>query len=158
LPRTPIRSPDKAPDLRTDALAGIVGEVGRVVVVTLAALLLAVSVPGSGTGAAVSPLAIMPLPSELLGPGAAALRIDPDSGKVTNATAANDATRPTSAARLAALGRIEGYRLDYNDPASSALVKGRGLLRVTTEVDRYRSGPDAASGLAFGRSDIRMTE
>jgi len=131
---------------------------GRVVLGAFVCVLLAISVPGSGTGAAGSRLALMPLPLDVLGARAAALTVDPDSGDVSNATAANEATRPTSPGRLAGLGRIDGYRLDYHDPTSAPLAKGHGLLRVTSEVERYRSGRAARAGLAFVRADSLAAE
>ncbi|HUK43824.1 MAG TPA: hypothetical protein VLV28_00885, partial [Gaiellaceae bacterium] len=110
------------------------------------------SASSAGMGTA-SPLALMPLPGPLLGPLARSLTLDPDSGTVSNAEAAKNATRPTSAARLSSLGRRTGYRLDYHDPTGAALVEGHGLLRVSTEVDRYRDEGATSAGLVFVRDD-----
>lgn len=96
----------------------------------------------------------MPLPLSSLGPAAAGLPLDQDSGAITNATAAEQANQPVTAAALARLGRTGGYMLDYNDLAARALAKGHGLLGVTTEVDAYRNQASAGAGLEFVRKDF----
>ena len=98
-------------------------------------------------------LALMPLPKSALGGQAGGLPLDPDSGVVTNADAARDATANISAAKLAGLGRITGYSLDYNDAGAAALRSGRGLLEVRTAVELYATPAAAARGLAFWRRD-----
>jgi hypothetical protein len=98
-------------------------------------------------------LALMPLPKASLGAGAAALPLDRDSGVVSNADAARNATQTVTAKSLERLGRITGYTLDYNDAGAAALGKGHGLLEVQTSVELYTSPPAAARGLAFWRRD-----
>jgi len=114
----------------------------------------AVAVPAPGSGASGSArLALMPLAKSDLGPDAIALPLDPDSGVQSSADAARDANGKVTAAQLTALGRVTGYALDYSDSAGKALVAGRGLLRVQTGVERYRSAAAARKALAFWRRD-----
>jgi hypothetical protein len=102
-------------------------------------------------------LALMPLPKQSLGAGAALLPLDPDSGVVSNAKAADDSAPGVTAATYDRLGRITGYGLDYNDAAGKALAAGHGLLEVETGVELYRS-PDAAhAGLGFHKRDDAKT-
>jgi hypothetical protein len=123
----------------------------------VAASVTAVALPlcAPASRAAVSPaqLALMPLPSTLLGSAAASLPLDPDSGVVSNSDAAEQANSTISAAKLANLGRITGYELDYNDTQGTALRKGHGLVSATTGIDVYRSPAAAQAGIAFMRTD-----
>src|SRR5439155_138254 len=92
--------------------------------------------------------------SETPGAAAVALPLDPSSGVVSNADAADDALSPgVTAATFARLGRITGYTLDYNDAAGTALSKRRGLLEIETGVELYRSPAAARAGLTFRRKD-----
>jgi hypothetical protein len=98
-------------------------------------------------------LALMPLPKAALGSAAAALPLDRDSGVVANTTAAENATESVSAKKLARLGRITGYALDYNDAGAAALRSGHGLIEVETSVELYANRAAAAAGFAFWRHD-----
>jgi hypothetical protein len=98
-------------------------------------------------------LALMPLPKPSLGPQAVALPLDRDSGVVTNAMAASNATASVTARTLARMGRVSGYALDYNDAGAAALRTGHGLLEVETSVELYTSAAAATRGLAFWRHD-----
>ena len=71
-------------------------------------------------------MALMPLPKQSLGARAIALPLDPSSGIVTNADAADDASPGVTTATFERLGRITGYTLDYNDAAGKALTKVTG--------------------------------
>jgi hypothetical protein len=105
-------------------------------------------------GSLQSRLALMPLPKTELGPTAALLPLDNDSGVETNGQAVDNAASPTiTAASFAKLGRITGYTLDYDDATGAALSVGHGLLQVQTTAELYRSAADAARGLAFWRNN-----
>jgi len=94
------------------------------------------------------------LPKDALGPAAALLPLDRDSGVVTNAKAAENAnSTKLTAADFVRLGRITGYTLDYNDAGGRALAAGHGLLQVQTAVELYRTAADAVRGLAFHHRD-----
>jgi hypothetical protein len=127
----------------------------RLQLILAAAAAAAIVGPSAGAGRSLqSELALMPLPKTQLGPTAALLPLDRDSGVETNAEAANNTSSATmTAAGFAKLGRITGYTLDYDDAGGAALGVGHGLLEVQTEVELYRSAADAARGLAFWRKD-----
>ena len=120
----------------------------------VAALAATVGPSAVAGGSLQSRLALMPLPKTELGPTAALLPLDNDSGVETNAQAVdNSASTTVTAADFAKLGRITGYTLDYDDTTGAALSVGHGLLQVQTTVELYRSAADAARGLAFWRND-----
>jgi hypothetical protein len=54
---------------------------------------------------------------------------------------------PSSQRRLAELGRVSGYALDYGHGESG----GAGITEVWTSVDAYKTSADAARGLAYRR-------
>lgn len=110
---------------------------------------------GRHDGVRPSALALMPLPQAALSPAAATLRLDPDSGVVSNAHAGDDASGSPSASTFTRLGRRTGYRLHYADPTMAALDAGHGLIDVQTGVELYRDGKTATKGLAFWRRDSR---
>lgn len=110
----------------------------------------AVLVPAATAGSTASvELALLPLPKAALGAGARHLPVARDSGVVSNADAANDASGHVTARRLSRLGRIGGYLLDYGNPFATSA----GIREVQTEIDRYRSPAAALGGLAFWRRD-----
>ena len=119
------------------------------------ALLAVIAGPSATAGGSLqSRLALMPLSKVDLGPTAALLPLDRDSGVETNAQAVdNTASSTMTAAGFAKLGRITGYSLDYDDATGAALSVGHGLLEVQTTVELYRSAADAARGLAFWKKD-----
>jgi hypothetical protein len=94
-------------------------------------------------------LALMPLPQNALGHTAKSLSLALDSGVVTNADAAGNANGDTTAAKLAALGRVTGYQLDYGGDEPS----GARISQIETGVDSYRDEAAAVRGLAFWRHD-----
>jgi hypothetical protein len=107
----------------------------------------------SGSTVTAGQLALMPLTKAELGPDAAFLPLDPDSGVQSNAIQAHDANESITAATFGRLGRLTGYELDYDDQADRALTVGDGLLEINSEVDVYRNAAAAHSGLAFERRD-----
>jgi hypothetical protein len=118
----------------------------------LATVALAGVLAGAATAAGTpdrTSLALMPLPRSALGPAAAALPLDRDSGVVANRPAAENATESVTARKLARLGRITGHALDYNDAGAAALRSGHGLIEVETAVELYATAAAAAGGLAF---------
>jgi hypothetical protein len=121
----------------------------------VAALAAVVAFLADGAAAEIGPsrLALMPLPKQSLGPGAALLPLDPGSGVVTNAEMADDSSPGVTAATFNRLGRITGYTLDYNDAGGRAFAAGRGLLEVETSVEVYRSSAAARAGIAFRKRD-----
>src|SRR5262249_48772577 len=74
-------------------------------------------------------------------------------GVISNADAAENANGHVTPAQVAALGRITGYELDYNDSGGNALVHGHGLVEVQTEVDQYRSPQAARKAIAYWQRD-----
>jgi hypothetical protein len=115
-------------------------------VVALAGLLL---VPlASAASAANVQLALVPLPKSSLGAPARSLPLARDSGAVSNAEAASNASSGVTAKRLSHLGRVTGYTLDYG-----AFTDGAGVHSIQTTVERYRSPADAGKALAFWRRE-----
>ncbi|HZC30471.1 MAG TPA: hypothetical protein VE261_03065, partial [Gaiellaceae bacterium] len=107
---------------------------------------------GSGASAATSPrsqVALMPLGQSQLGSLVAKLPLANDSGTVSNSEAAANANGHMTAAKLAGVGRITGYQLDYGSDAPT----GAAISQVQTRVELYRSGAAAAAGLALWRKD-----
>jgi hypothetical protein len=125
----------------------------RSLVLTLLVAVAGAGAAGGATAATPAQLALMPLPKSALPPAAASLPLDRQSGVVSNAAAAADAAGDVSAKRLARLGRVTGYSLDYADAGLAALVAGKGLLGIETSVDLYRDARAARAGLAFWRAD-----
>lgn len=108
----------------------------------------AVVVP-SAAAAPRADLALVPLQSAQLGAAARTLPLEHDSGVVSNSSAASNAYGAVTAQKLARLGRVTGYQLDYGNP----FLPGAGVHDVQTGVERYRSRAAAKRGLAFWRSD-----
>ena len=94
-------------------------------------------------------LTLVPLPKSAFGSAGSALPITRDSGVVSNAKAASQASGNVSAGKLTRLGRISGYLLDYGNPFASSA----GIRQIQTEIDWYRSAGDARKGLEFWRRD-----
>jgi hypothetical protein len=98
-------------------------------------------------------LALMPLSKSALGPAAAGLPLNPDSGVVTAKDAADGANGDVTAAQVRKLGFVAGYSLDYSDQGLAGLSRGHGLIDVDTEVGLYSSDAAAERALAFWRKD-----
>ena len=94
-------------------------------------------------------LALVPLPKSTLGPAGHSLPLARDSGVVSNAEAASEATASVTAAQLTRLGRVSGYLLDYGNPFGGAA----GVTEIQTAIERYRNAADARKGLDFWRRD-----
>jgi hypothetical protein len=120
-----------------------------------AAFAAAVLVPVASASSAQSvKLALAPLPKSALGAAARNLPIAPDSGVVSNPTAASEANGHVTPQQLTRLGRVTGYLLDYGNPFGTS----SGIREVQTEIERYRSAADARRGLAFWRrNDLQTT-
>jgi hypothetical protein len=114
---------------------------------TLAGLLLLSAAAASG--ASQLKLAIVPLPKPALGAAGRSLPLARDSGIVSNAQAASQATARVTPGQLTRLGRVTGYLLDYGNPFGS----GAGIQEIQTEIDEYRNAADAGRGLVFWRRD-----
>jgi hypothetical protein len=122
----------------------------------VAALAVGISLLCSAAAAAETwHLDVMPLPRSALGPGAAALRLAPDSGVVSNAYAAQDAGHGYTAADLAKRGRITGYALDYVLPKTTLPQTRHALLGVHTIAELYSDRATATRGLGFWRGVTR---
>lgn len=110
----------------------------------------ALVVPASAaSGTPTVKLALVPVPKSALGAAGRSLPLAQDSGVVSNATAASQASGNVTAKRLKRLGRITGYLLDYGNPFRSAA----GATEIQTQIEQYRSVADAQNGLAFWRHD-----
>lgn len=113
-----------------------------------AVLAAAVLVPAATAGRTANlDLALVPLPKPALGSAARNLPIARDSGPVSNAEAASNASSHVTAEQLARLGRVGGYLLDYGSPFAAR----PGIREVQTQIDRYRTAADARKGLGFWR-------
>lgn len=116
-----------------------------------ATLVAAVVVPvasASAGGAHRVKLSLVPLPKSALGAAGRSLQLSYDSGVVTNADAAGNASSAT-AKTFQKLGRVTGYGLTYGDPFS-----GRpGVTQIGSAVEQYKTAGDAKKGLAFWRKD-----
>jgi hypothetical protein len=123
------------------------------VLAAVAAALVLLPAPAGASAPTSTQLALMPLPRAALGGAALKLPLDQDSGIVANADAAQNANGHVTSAQLVRLGRITGYQLDYDDHAGGALLRGHGLLQVTTGVDVYGSADAAHKALAFWKKD-----
>jgi hypothetical protein len=101
----------------------------------------------------------MALPTSAFGGQAVGLTVNPLSGFLSNAKAANTGIDPReTAASLTKAGRLSGYARAYRGNVSefeSALARGAGLLQVGTGVDLYRDGAGAASQQAKNVDDLR---
>ena len=117
----------------------------------LAALAAAVLVPSAASARSASrvDLALVPLPKSALGAAGRSLPLARDSGVVSNAEAASDASGNVTAKQLQRLGRSSGYQLDYGNPFGSAA----GVFEIQTAIERFRSAAAARKGLAFWRRD-----
>lgn len=122
----------------------------------VAALAAAALVPAAAASSASRvQLAAVPLPRSALGPAGHALPLAHDSGPVSNAEAASEATGTVTTAQLNSLGRVGGYLLDYGNPFGGA----SGIREIQTEVDKYRSASAARKGLEFWRRDeVKTTQ
>jgi hypothetical protein len=110
---------------------------------------------GAASAEGIGQLDRLPLPRSALGGGSAALRLAPDSGLVSNASAAQDAGAGFTAADLANDGRITGYQLDYALPNATVPQQRPELLGVRTIAELYRDPVKATRGLAFWRGVTR---
>ena len=122
--------------------------------VVAAAFVAAVLVPAASASPQLN-LALLPLPRAELGSAGRTLSPAPDSGVDSNAHAAGQTTGNVTATRLARLGRISGYLLDYGTPFSDS----RGVSEIQTEVERYRTPAAARRSLGFWRKqelDVRQ--
>jgi hypothetical protein len=116
----------------------------------LAALAVAAVVPAASASSSTGvKLALVPLPASALPAAGRHLPITRDSGVVSNAQAASQATGNVTPKRLKRLGRISGYLLDYGSPFAGTA----GIREIQTEIDRYRSPADAQKGYVFWRRD-----
>ncbi len=99
----------------------------------------------------------MPLPHSSYGPAASSLTAEADSGWMTNTEAADDDLDPSmTAAKLARLDRITGYRVDFDDLTK---VSHQGLLiGAESDVDLFRTKAGAARYVARQASDFRRFE
>jgi len=102
-------------------------------------------------------LRLMPLPHSSYGPAASSLTAEADSGWVTNTQAADDDLDPSmTAAKLARLDRITGYRVDFDDLTK---VSHQGLLiGAESDVDLFRTKAGDARYVARQASDFRRFE
>lgn len=125
---------------------------GFVVAALAAAALVPAAAASSASGVELS---VVPLPKSALGAAGHGLPLAHDSGSVSNAEAAGEATGTVTAAQLNRLGRVGGYLVDYGNPFGSA----SGIREIQTEVDKYRSASAARKGLEFWRRDeVKTTQ
>jgi hypothetical protein len=88
-------------------------------------------------------LRLMPLPQRSYGTAADKLGLDPKSGWHPNSASAADDLDPTlTAAKLRRVGRIVGFRVEFN--ALPAVTGSRRLVDVNSEVALFESSAGAA--------------
>jgi hypothetical protein len=122
---------------------------GTRALLAVAALAGAVLVPSALARSGSVTLSVVPLPKSALGAAGHALPIAHDSGVVSNAEAASQATADVTAKQLKSLGRVTGYLLDYGNPFGGRA----GIRQIQTEIDQYRTAAAAHAGLAFWQKD-----
>jgi hypothetical protein len=130
---------------------------GLAVTAVLGALAIAVVAAGARTVAAPTraQMKLMPLPQQSFGAAAAALK--PAAPKwIDDVSAASLDLAPTSGGELAAMGRVTGYSMRFED-AKGQFRRGR-LIEVGSEVDLFRTGADARAYVAFEASTVRRYE
>jgi len=138
-------------------LSGRTQSVLRLFAIAVAAGLIVAVPAGSASarpGAGV-PLSVLPLPASSLGPEARSLRLERNSGVITNRSLYWSVGSPLYPNRLAyaewrypaKFGRVSGYALDYGHGDSGR----RGINEVWTGVDEYTTSADATTGLAWWR-------
>ena len=103
----------------------------------------------SARSAAQVKLALVPLPNSALGAAGHALPLAGDSGVISNAKAASNAANNVTPRKLKQLGRVTGYTLDYGNEFGDA----SGIRQIQTEVEQYRTAPEARKGLDFWRRE-----
>ena len=101
----------------------------------------------------------MVLPKSAFGTQAAALRINPVSGFLSNAKAANRDLDPRmTTVSLARAGRLSGYARTFRGTLSqfeSAIEAGGGLLVLGSDVDLFRDDRGAEGQLRRSSNDFR---
>jgi len=102
-------------------------------------------------------LELMPLPHSIYGPAAASLPVDSQSGWTTNKESAENDFDPTmTASKLARMGRITGFDVEFDD-AAKASHKGL-LVDADSEIDLFRTAAGAAGYAATQLSTFRRLE
>jgi hypothetical protein len=118
-------------------------------VLLMAALVVAVLVPAASASRTHRvQLALVPLPKSAIGAAAHAFAIAPDSGPISNATAASH-TPDATAGSFKKLGRVNGYALEYGNAFSGKT----GVTDVHTGIEQYKTAADAKRGLAFWQKE-----
>jgi hypothetical protein len=118
-------------------------------VLFVAALTAAVVVPAASASSTPRvQLALVPLPKPAIGAPAHGFAVAPNSGVVSNDTAASS-TPDGTAAKFKSLGRVTGYALEYGNAFNGAA----GITDVHTGIEQYKSAADAKRGLAFWQKE-----
>jgi hypothetical protein len=126
-------------------------------IAVVAGVVVAVPAASARSGAGVS-LSVLPLRASALGPAARGLPLELGSGVIRNRNpyAHSFPLFPNRfggpfprlpSQRLAELGRVSGFALDYGHGESG----GTGITEVWTSVDAYKTSADATKGLALWR-------
>src|ERR1051326_585479 len=102
-------------------------------------------------------LQLMPLPKAVYGSEGAPLEVDSSSGWSTNKESAGDDFDPTmTAAKLARIGRITGFDVEFDDLSKASLP---GLLvDADSDVELFSSEAGAARYYALQLSEFRRFE
>src|SRR5262249_44256140 len=113
------------------------------------ALIVAALVPSAASGSSGSriQLALVPVPKPALGAVARPLPLARDSGVMSNAVEASQASGRVTAKQLKRLGRVSGYVLDYGNTFGDSA----GIRQIQTEIEQYRTVGEARKGLGFWR-------
>ena len=106
-----------------------------------------VPVAASARSASQVNLAIVPLPRSALGAVGSSLPLARDSGAVSDAKEASNASGNVTGKKLKQLGRVNGYTLDYGNEFGDA----SGIQQIQTEIQQYTTAAEARKGLDFWR-------
>ena len=93
-------------------------------------------------------LSLIPLPKSAIGAVAHGFAVAPDSGPVSNASAATH-TPDATGGTFKKLGRVNGYVLE----SGNAFSGKPGVTDVHTGIEQYRTAADARRGLAFWQKE-----
>lgn len=128
----------------------------RGLLVVAAALALGAGAAGAATPT--NPLAVLAVPKADLGKLAAGLQVELKSGTTDNARAASDSFDPADTdTTVTRAGRLAGYALLYGDVGWTGLRTGHGLLDVGTQLDAFKTIPQATAYAAKSLRDAKAS-
>jgi hypothetical protein len=124
-----------------DGLVRIGRGAGLAVSVAVIVVLLSVSAASGLTRTRSSSLALVPLPKAAIGAAVRSLRVQVDTGVVSNAEAASENFETARA--MIRSGRVSGWSTDYGDDLANNAPVGE----ITSEISEWRNSDDARRAL-----------